>query len=249
MKSLSALLFFLLTFSCSDIGTPGGVSGKDSTSPAPAPSAPSSRERESGRNKRPDERKKSDFCSQQDFDGHSRAACKTSIVSARTESFASLAELWKTLPGDASMSRHEPKISDDENSQRVKEEKRNVLVKKAWLLAVKREDDGDFHLILASEPSIQAPVLFNAEISGLPEKDAASFAVLEKVRRDFETHFKGRTCFHNYKKFYESPVQISISGSLFYDVEHTPPGTTVGPKDLKTGTAWEIHPVTAISFQ
>jgi hypothetical protein len=43
-------------------------------------------------------------------------------------------------------------------------------------------------------------------------------------------------------------VPVRVTGSLFWGPEHQPPHT-VGPKDFAPGTAWEIHPISAIEFQ
>ncbi|TND08920.1 MAG: hypothetical protein FD123_1774 [Bacteroidetes bacterium] len=243
MRQFILLFILLFVFSCGEPERRFSGQTADTIAPAPGPGRTS----EHQRGDRPDKRNKSEFCQQEEFAGHSRAVCKVNIAKAQTESFASLDVFWNSLPGDKEMSNHNPRIKDDSAFGRVKEEMRNVRIKKTWLLAVKREDDGDFHLIIGNKPSAKSDILFNAEISGLPETSSGSYDQLKKVRDYFKAYFNQHTCFHNYKKFYDEPKEISISGSLFYDIEHTPPGT-VGPKDLKTATAWEIHPVTEIVF-
>ena len=62
----------------------------------------------------------------------------------------------------------------------------------------------------------------------------------------FQDHFAGHLPgSQSYHRFHP-PVAVTVSGSLFYDVDH-PPGA-VGPVWAKPKTAWEIHPVTALSF-
>jgi hypothetical protein len=186
-------------------------------------------------------------CSDASFSGVNRGACKTSIVKGQPELFSSLEAFMFSLPDDDVMS-SEAGISTDENDQRAAEELRNITIAQCWILAMKRNNDGDYHIIVGSGPDPKCDALFNIEVSGLPESSSPHYAALKKVRDDLENYFNGDCCFTRYKKFYKNPIAVRVTGSLFYDIEHAPPHLNIGPTGLKTTTAWELHPVTAITF-
>lgn len=186
-------------------------------------------------------------CSDPSFSGVNRGACKTSVVKGQPELFGTLEEFMSSLPDDDVMS-NEAGISTDENSERAEEERRNISIAKCWILAIKRNNDGDYHIIIGSGPGPKCDALFNIEVSGLPESSSPHYAALKKVRDDLENYFNGDCCFTRYKKFYKNPIPVRVTGSLFYDLEHAPPRLNIGPTGLKTTTAWELHPVTAITF-
>lgn len=186
-------------------------------------------------------------CSDPSYTGVNRGACKTSIVKGTPELFSGLAEFMESLPDDDVM-RDEAGISTAENSVRTSEEMRNITIAQCWILAIKRNDDADYHIIIGSGPTEKCDRLFNIEVSGLPEPGAPDYAALKAVRTTLENYFNGETCFRRYKKFYKNPIAVRITGSLFYDREHAPPNLNIGPAGLKTNTAWELHPVTAIEF-
>jgi hypothetical protein len=152
-----------------------------------------------------------------------------------------LAAVLSSLVPDTTM--HKLHVSKAATSGRVKEEDRNVTVT-AFLWATKEEDDNDFHCILGTTAGKDAHFM-TAEVSGLPP-GGADLETLRKARGEFLAvlHGKapGRT---GYEKFHQ-PIAITVSGSLFFDVDH--PAGEVGPTGLKPKTAWEIHPVTAITF-
>ena len=76
---------------------------------------------------------------------------KTSIaLSSKVEDFKTLDELILTLPSDNFMRNLHPPITKDPNSLRVQEENRNVSVESAYLFAIYRENDNDFHVIIGS---------------------------------------------------------------------------------------------------
>jgi len=246
MRPLLFLLLSLLFSSCEEFSSAEKPSVAETVpAPAPAPAAAAPVPGTADTLAAQEEQHKAK-CSEDDFFGRSRAACKTSIVKAKTEQFPTLEAFIASLPGEERM--REMNISESEDSKRVKEEERNVRIGKCWLLAVKFEDDGDFHLIVGNRPSVSAEHLFNVEISGLPDQSAPSYAALKQARAQFESHFDNKTCFHSYRKFYDAPIPIAVAGSLFYDSEHESPNRSVGPKGLKPKTAWEIHPVTGIEF-
>jgi hypothetical protein len=42
--------------------------------------------------------------------------------------------------------------------------------------------------------------------------------------------------------------EISVKGTLFFDLRHARGGTHAGNNTIKTETFWEIHPATYIKF-
>ncbi len=184
-------------------------------------------------------------CTGEAYKGKDRKAAKTSIaLSSKVEDFKTLDELILTLPSDNFMRNLHPPITKDPNSLRVQEENRNVSVESAYLFAIYRENDNDFHVIIGSTPDADSALLMNFEISGLPHKTELSYPVFKEVRKKVKDYF-GNVC----KKktiLTVNPVHVSIEGSLFFDVDH--PAGQVGPGKLKPKTSWEVHPVTDIIF-
>jgi hypothetical protein len=185
------------------------------------------------------------------FDGKDRKAPKTTIlVDAGVEEFATVAALIATLPTDEDMKQLSGITRD--TMTRADAEKRNVRVT-GFVYAFKKEDDNDYHIILGDPPGTGPPVYLNVEVSGIPVGGAAANrATLTTVRNDFKAAFQiGPTGPSKYKRPHDefgqlSSVPVQITGSLFWDVDH--PAGAVGPDDLKPKTAWEIHPVSAITF-
>jgi hypothetical protein len=179
------------------------------------------------------------------FRGKDRAGPKTTIVPGDPDDHDSVEHLQSALPKDDAMMNHTPPLTTKSND-RAAEEQHQVAVP-AWIYAVKYEDDGDWHVIIGTDPSKKPIHYFNAEISGLPAKSAANYKRLAAVRKAFvhllDDKPPGPSSYHVYKP----PIAVDVEGSLFYDVDH-PPGA-VGPKDMKPTTAWEIHPITHISPQ
>lgn len=179
-----------------------------------------------------------------------RAEPKTRPSSAPPEPIALEALLAQFQAGplsDASMRRadHEPRMVKDCHFGRVEEENRNVVVE-GWVLASRKEDDNDFHLILSAVPDPGDPPdvarIMNVEISGLPPDDVPGRDQLVHARQAFKDHFVP-TVPDKVTSSYTSlePVHVRIMGSLFFDVDH--PAGNVGPGKLKPKTAWEIHPI------
>ena len=176
------------------------------------------------------------------FRGTDRQAAKLSVADAPSETFPDVAELIATLPSDDDMLGMG--ISRDATSDRVTEEKRNVVVT-GFLYAVKHENDNDFHLIVGTDPDAGAVTYLNVEVSGLPP-GGPNRAKLRAPRTAFKTFFSDQTFGSNYTKI-NPPVAVRISGSLFFDVDHR--AGVVGPQGLRPNTAWEIHPATDITFE
>jgi hypothetical protein len=184
-------------------------------------------------------------CKNEYYAGSDRKASKTSISSGPTTTYNTLSALQKTLPTDEYMRRYEPPISRESDSQRVTEENQNVTVNTAYIFVLYRESDNDYHIIVGSDVDTTKALLMNIEVSGLPDSLSPDFDVLKAVRGKITGKF-GKICS---KKVIciDDPVKVSITGSLFYDIDHKP--GIVGHKNLKPKTAWEIHPVTDIVFK
>jgi hypothetical protein len=186
------------------------------------------------------------------FDGEHRKLPKTTIVDAAVEDFPSVAALVNDITTkDSDEKMKESSGIKRTTSTRVMAEKRNVRVS-GFIYAYVKEEDNDYHVILGDAPGAE-PVYLNVEVSGIPVGGmAANRQRLTAVRDVFKgglgIGLKGPS---KYKKFLNetdetSPVPVRITGSLFWDVDH-PPGT-VGPKEFRPQTSWEIHPVSEIEF-
>jgi hypothetical protein len=181
------------------------------------------------------------------FAGTARKSAKLSISTATTEPFANVKALIDTLPSHAKMKNHTPKITTGSTSKRVTEEDRNVRLK-AFIYAASKEDDNDYHLIVGQSTTASVEVYITMELSGLPAKSAKSFAKLKKARKTFETFFSGNLPGTTYD-FYDPPVPIEVTGSLFWDASHATGGRP-GPQSLrpKIPTVWEVHPISSLKM-
>ena len=174
------------------------------------------------------------------FAGTDRKAAKTSIASTPIETFSTIGELLDSLPSDQFMRSYNPPITEDADSDRVQEEKRNVSVT-AFLYATKKEADNDYHMILGAGGGAR---YMTAEISGLPARNPAR-AKLKIPRTAFQDYFSESPIGSNYRKF-DPPIAVRVAGSLFFDMDHV--AGVVGPNPYKPHTSWEIHPVTEIEL-
>lgn len=181
------------------------------------------------------------------FRGTARKAAKLSVAVAETEEFADLKDLIETLPEHDEMVNRDPRITTDRNSNRVDEEKRNVLVR-AFLYAASRENDNDFHLIIGRDPAADE-MYMNVEISGLPPSNSPFFATLKAARKAYKDFFGSDLPGFSYD-FYDPPIPVEVEGSLFFDMSHAT-GQKPGPARLRDDipTVWEIHPITSITFE
>jgi hypothetical protein len=185
-----------------------------------------------------------------DFTGTARRAAKISIANAEVEEFSDLSALIESLPSEARMEAHKPRITTGRTSNRAREERRNVRVR-AFLYAASREDDNDFHLILGRAPDL-SPLYMTMEVSGLPPSNSRARRTLEQARDDYKAFFQdqpGGLPGLTYD-FYVPPIEVEIEGSLFFDIGHAH-GQRPGPRDLRDDipTVWEVHPVTRIVFE
>jgi len=182
------------------------------------------------------------------FQGTARKKAKISLSTASVEVFDDLKDLIETLPSKTKMKKHKPKITKDAKSGRVAAEERNIKLT-AFLYAASREDDNDYHLIVGREPTLEPHMYMTIEVSGLPPGSAKSFAKLKAARTSYKAFFSGRLPDETYD-FYDPPIPVEITGSLFFDISHAT-GQGVGPKSLRKDipTVWEIHPISAIDFE
>lgn len=182
------------------------------------------------------------------FTGTSRKSAKLSISAAAVEHFDDLRTLVDSLPSIQSMADREPPITTDARSRRVEEEERNARVR-AFLYAASREDDRDYHLIVGSDPDARQKVCMTMEISGLPAARSRHRARLEAARNAFKDFFTDDLPGSGYD-FYDPPIPLDVTGSLFFDKTHST-GTRPGPHKLRPlmPTIWEIHPISAIVFE
>jgi hypothetical protein len=180
-----------------------------------------------------------------DYAGSSRMAAKLSVASGTPETFDGLGPLLDSLPSDESM--RALHIDEGPDSGRLPQEQ-HVVVVKAFIYASSKESDNDFHCIAGPDPT-QPPRYMNVEVSGLPPASSQFFTLLTAARNEFKAFFSSGTDAlptRGYEK-YDPPIPVTITGSLFFDVDHVPPA--VGPTGMKPQTAWEIHPVSDMQFE
>jgi hypothetical protein len=187
------------------------------------------------------------------FTGKSRRIAKITIADAPVEDFASVSELFtghnKLKPDDEMKELKIPAGQGSEGSDRVAAEKRTLRVR-AFLYHYSKQDDNDYHLIIGDPPGTPEIRYMNVEVSGLPtdedEPTAATLSTLKAVRDTFKSQFNLTNA--KKRKVVDPPIEVIVTGSAFWDAEHKPPHT-VGPKDFKPKSAWEIHPITSIVFE
>lgn len=178
-------------------------------------------------------------CSTDTFHGVARKTPKTTIVMATPESFPVLKTFLSKLIIDNTISTKLHAMTKAQLEQRVPEERRDIKLTKVFLMAIKREADNDFHMIIGDGNGN----FFNTENSGLV---ATSPKILKYVRKKVLTFMGGAFCQSQYQTF--SPgIAIELEGSLFYDTEHAP--GVIGPPSARPKTSWEIHPITNIVFK
>lgn len=182
------------------------------------------------------------------FTGKDRRAAKTSLSTAAIQSYNSVSELRASLESDADMVNLAPPISKDPGSDRREQEQRNVSVR-AYLYAIKKESDRDFHVIVGDESCQNAQCFLNVEVSGWPKNPQdPDRPALKSVRATFIEFFGGED--PGTGSGYDTPdppIPVLVTGSLFFDIDHS--AGTVGPSCCRPNTAWEIHPVRTIDFE
>ena len=178
------------------------------------------------------------------FTGTDRRDAKTTLASAGIEAYPLITTLRSTLRTDQYMlSLGIPKAPD---SARLEDEQRNVTVG-GFIYAIKKERDNDFHLIVGDEHCAVGSCLMTVEVSGIPSLASNPYRkTLADVRLKFLFHFNGTEPGARYTK-YDPPIPVTLTGSLFFDVDHK--AGTVGPAGLQSDTAWEIHPLSDITYE
>jgi hypothetical protein len=179
------------------------------------------------------------------FEGHDREDAKTSIAQGGSATFGSIAAVRASLASDSDM--RALGITKASDSERTAPEQGNVTVK-GLILAISKEADNDFHLIVGDPECDDGGCLINVEVSGLPPAQSPDATALKEVRSKFLAFFDGKEpgTSRGYDKF-EPGIPVTLTGSLFFDVDHA--AGAVGPKGLKPDSAWEIHPLSDITFQ
>lgn len=183
-------------------------------------------------------------CGEDEFTGTDRAKAKTSFVTGVPfKSFTSVAALAASLTKDREM-----KTKVKRTSPRIAEEKKNVRLRNnIFLYAMKKEGDNDYHVIIGDSRIKSQATFFNVEISGVPHTgNAANKTAIKTIRDFFEDNFV-ELCGSKYAVFSAKPIPIAIEGSMFFDVDHS--AGSVGPAGFRPKTAWEIHPVSKITFK
>jgi hypothetical protein len=178
------------------------------------------------------------------FAGTDRRDPKTSVATGGLKSFSTIAELRSSFPKDSFMKGLG--ITRAPDSERTPQEQYNVSVD-GYIYAASKESDNDFHLIVGDKDCTAGSCFINVEVSGLPQdQNDASYPTLSAVRTKFLAYFDNQQPGRGYRKF-DPPIAVSLTGSVFFDVDH--PAGAVGPAGLKPSSAWEIHPVTDITFE
>lgn len=180
------------------------------------------------------------------FHGTARKAAKLSIASGDPQSFTDLGDVLDSLIPDETMRAKD--ISKAADSGRLDPDEQKLVTVTAFLYASSKESDNDFHCIVGRDPS-QPARFMNVEVSALPPSSSEFFAAIRAARNQFKTFFTSNgdgLPAQGYDK-YDPPIPITVTGSLFFDVDHVPPA--VGPTGMKPQTAWEIHPVSDIKFE
>lgn len=176
---------------------------------------------------------------QPDFTGKLRSAAKLSFATTANQTYSSMRAMQATLKPDSFMQR----IGLTSTSARKVVENRNISITTAFLYGIARESDDDFHLIVGDSGGVN---LLNCEISGLPIPSAKAYPAIKKVRNYVINYMGGNFCSSTGYRLFYPPLPITISGSLFYDVDHLP--GSIGPLKFRPLTSWEIHPIKGIHF-
>jgi hypothetical protein len=174
-----------------------------------------------------------------DYIGKERREAKLSIASGPMENFSDLKSLLASLPTDSVASAQIPK------SGRSDDEKRNVRVQ-AFIYAGKWQVSNDISLVIGPKPGTEPMSYMSAMVSGLPPKDSKFFGQIKSVRNAVRAFFGDVLPGKMYDR-YDPPIPVEIEGSLFFNNAH--PLGSVGPSGFKSGTRWEIHPITKIVFK
>jgi hypothetical protein len=186
-------------------------------------------------------------CQNATFLGCDRKAAKLSFSHTQNNKEPLQHLINRLLASEPTMMNHNPAISLASTSTRVAEETENVWLEHVFIYVIIREGDGDYHLIIGNKHDSTSNTLMNVEIAALPESSSPYYNALKSVRDKFEHRY--RMC--SKKNFWEDHKvlpEISIKGTLFFDLRHANAGEHAGNSHIKTETFWEIHPATYIKF-
>jgi hypothetical protein len=186
-------------------------------------------------------------CDSEFFDGSDRRAAKLSIAPGSAAIYSTLADFISTLPSDTEMG--SLNIATGLTSKRVAKEKHNVHILKAFIYTYSRESDEDYHVILGTTDNKTTTTFFNMEISGLPASTSTAYAKLQATRDAFTGFFKIHGCVSAYVPVFNPPVEVEVTGSIFFDALHYTHHNTIGPKGYNPTSYWEIHPATEVKFK
>jgi hypothetical protein len=181
------------------------------------------------------------------FSGSYRKTSKTSIVRnnngavSPVENHKTVKALLKLLGPDSLMRNKYPELGNKHsNALRESEELRNVEIV-AWLYDIKKQNDNDFHVVIGSSAKRSKAVFMNTEVSGLPVAPGDDRDSLTAARAELLGIVQGGSFS---TKNSGTPIKVRIRGSVLFDGDHTPGGSTSpGPAYAKPQTVWEIHPI------
>jgi hypothetical protein len=170
------------------------------------------------------------------FRGMYRGAARTSISQSDFERFDGIDSLLKTLPSDEFMRARVSKYIP-----RTHEEDRNVILS-CYLHAVKKQISGDYSIVIGDAPGRMPWKSMMCRIPSIPTRENPTMLFLKSVRTKLESGLFSQVNLETkaYVHF-QPPRPITITGSLYYNGIHEP--GTVGPRNLKSETAWEIGPI------
>jgi hypothetical protein len=174
-----------------------------------------------------------------DVNRRSRGVAKTSIVRNKPEFFRNLAELLRGLPRDSQMLQ----LNIDRETPRVQQEMRFVATC-AWIVADRREEDGDYHVIVSNGMK----TFMNTVVSAIPDRgNTLDREQLITVRKVFEAFVEETARPTGNYTGWGDPVPVYLEGPLLYDIDHRP--GSVGPKEARPKTSWAIRPVAHVDFE
>lgn len=115
-----------------------------------------------------------------------------------------------------------------------------------WLrLAAYSIDDDDYHLQISSSRTNTK----SCAIIEIPDPaNAKNYTVKSRWKQGrafIDSLLGGKTPPKEPKHLMSKPVQVEVTGQLFYDLSHTDPGSR-GKAGMKATSSWEIHPVWTI---
>ncbi len=183
------------------------------------------------------------------FNGSARKSAKTSFASGGADSFSSPGALLDSLLNGSAPQDNDRVMRSklNANAPRASEEQRNATVT-AFLYATKKESDNDFHLLIGDNPNGGDGRFMTAEVSGLPNPDNRLTPQFQQVRDAYRAFFTASGLSlpgERYVRF-PQPIPITLTGSVFFDVDHTIGEVRSG--NIIPETVWEIHPISDIVF-